>query len=222
MKTSGYEVAQVPGHPRYTFTSDGRVFKDGIEKTVSCKKNRSAKVVIRINHKMYTLGLAKLIAEAFIPNPRNYKRIIFKDRDHHNCRKDNIAWVDEETFFFYCYPTRKHRLIVNTQEFAIANAKDAVMKQYYITLDEYWLEEAWKEVNQRLSEYSFWPKVMSAVYIHFLGRAKRFSIMGRPTGLMWYYARSELIKLKKEISPNLPYKKLMQTDESLRDVNFED
>lgn len=222
MKTSKGELAKVPGFPRYTFTPDGRVFKDGVEKTVSCKKGRSAKVVIRHRRKMYTFGLAKLIAVAFIPNPRKYKRIIFKDRDHHNCNKDNIAWVDEVTFFFYCYPTRKHRLIVNTPEYAIENAKDHIMLQYYKTRDEYWLEEAWKDINKRYSTFSFWPKIMSACYIHFMDRARRFSIMGNPAGLLWYYAKAEIIKLKKEISPNLPYEKLMQTDESLRDINFGD
>jgi len=211
------EMAEIPGFPGYTFTSDGKVFKNGIAKVVSCKPGRSAKVVIRVNRKMYTLGLAKLIAEQFISNPRHYKRIIFKDRDHHHCTKDNIAWVDEDTYFFYCCPTREHRRIVHTQEFAIANARDTELKQYYMTLDDFWLQEIWKKIDQDLSKFYFWRQVMSACYMHFLDRVKRFSILGNPSRLMWYYAKGEFIKIKKEISPHLPFRMLLQTDESLRD-----
>jgi hypothetical protein len=222
MKEQSVELAEIPGFPRYTFNSNGEVFKDGIPKVVSCKPGRSAKVIIRINRKMYTLGLAKLIAERFIPNPYKYKRLIFKDRNHHNCTKDNIAWVDEETFFFYCCPTREHRRIVHTQEYAIENAKDIELKHYYMTLDEFWIGEVWKKVNHELSKFSFWPQVMSVVYLYFIDRVKRFSILGNPAALMWYYAKYEFLKQKKEISPYLPYKKLMQSDESLRDVNFDE
>lgn len=215
------EIASVPGFSNYTFTSDGKVFKDGVPKVVSCKRGRSAKVIIRLHYKMYTLGLARLIAEHFIPNPWNYKRVIFKDRNHHNCTKDNIAWVDEEVYFFYCCPTqnRGRKKIIHTQEFAIENAKDDEVRQYYITLDEFWVNEIWKRIDDDLSKFYFWRQVSSEVYLHFIDRINRFSILGNPAALMWYYARGELIKLKKQISPNIPMKKLWQTDESLRNVS---
>jgi hypothetical protein len=220
-KPCDLEIATIPGFPDYTFTSDGRVFKNGVPKIVSCKKGRSAKVVIRLNYKMYTLGLARLIAEQFIPNPWRYKRVIFKDRNHHNCTKDNIAWVDEETYFYYCCPDYKRgigRKILHTQEYAVENTRDPELKRYYMTLDEYWRDEAWNKVDQEMSDFNFWPQVKSEVYLRFIDRVERFSILDNPAPLMWHYAKWEWVKLKKQISPHLPTKKLRQIDESLRNM----
>jgi hypothetical protein len=216
-------TADIPGFPGYTIRSDGKVFKQGVEKVVSCKKGRSAKVIIRVNKKMYTLGLATLIAEAFLPNPFKYKNVIFKDRNHHNCHVNNIAWVDSETYFYYCCPQAKRgrpKIYVD-REVAIRTATDDNIRNYYISLDEYWMEEAFKDVDKEMSQFDFWPLVKGEVYAHFVDRCKRFSILGKGPALMWYYAKSELIKLKRTISPNIPYRKLMQTDESMRIIGRE-
>ena len=209
---------QIPDFPEYTFTCEGRVYKNGKEKTVSKKEGRSAKVIIRRNNKMYTLGLATLIAEHFIPNPFNHKRVIFKDRNNHHCTKENIAWVDDETHFFYCcpYSKRGRPKITHSKEYALKHAKDANLLRFYGTGDEYWLNITWNEIDKNMSELKFWPRVMSACYLHFIERANRYSILGNPSALMWYYAKSEYYKFKKEISTDIPFKKLVQTDESLR------
>jgi hypothetical protein len=113
-------ILPIPGFPDYQVSNDGTLYKKGIPKKASCKKGRSAKVVIRKNRKMYTLGLGILVARLFVANPHNYKRIIFKDRNHHNCKDRNIAWVDEEIYFFYCCPTGRGRpKIVHTKEYAV-------------------------------------------------------------------------------------------------------
>ncbi len=79
------QMAKVPGFPGYLIRSDGKAFfADGKEKVVSCKKGRSAKLIIRVNYKMYTMGFATLIAKAFITNPWEYTLVIFKDRNHLN------------------------------------------------------------------------------------------------------------------------------------------
>jgi hypothetical protein len=217
-----FELAEVPGFPGYFIRSDGRAFfADGKEKIVSCKKGRSAKLVIRVNYKMYTLGFATLIAEAFIPNPLKYTRIIFKDRNHHHCHKNNIAWVDDETYFFWCChaengtPMGRPRIYID-RDVAVKSSTDENLKNYYATLEDQWLEKAWKELDGNLSELRYWREVKSAVYLHFIDRVKRFSISGKPAALMYYYAKAEHIKLKKTISPNIPFRKLLQTDESLR------
>jgi hypothetical protein len=210
------ETVELPGFPGYTVSPNGKVFKNGKPKVVSCKKGRSAKVIIRINRKMYTLGLATLIAELFIPNPWNYSHIIFKDYDHHNCTKDNIAWVDDDVYFFYCTRGKRKAKIILPREEAARKATDINMHAYYKTLDEEWLSEAWKKIHKEMTEFSFWPDVMSVVYMHFMDRARRFSILGDPAKLMWFYAKAEWLHQRKEISPNMPYKKLVQSDESLR------
>lgn len=131
-------LASIPGFPRYTFTSDGKVFKDGQPKIVSRKKGRSAKVVIRANKKMHTFGLAKLIATAFNDNPHNYLRIIFKDRNHHNCSAENIEWVSNEAWGRYTRPSKaKHK----NKGAVVPIVGDAMIKEiigapgYFITSD---------------------------------------------------------------------------------------
>ncbi len=43
----------------------------------------------------------KLVAELFVPNPENHKRIIFKDRNRSNCAANNLQWVSYETYKSY-------------------------------------------------------------------------------------------------------------------------
>ena len=40
--------------------------------------------------------LKKLIAMQFLPNPNNYKFVIFKDGDVNNYSLDNLAWSDRQ------------------------------------------------------------------------------------------------------------------------------
>lgn len=214
-----FETKEIPGFPGFSIRSDGKVFKYGIEKIVSCKKGRSAKVIIRINRKMYTLGLATIIADAFIPNPFKFTRIIFKDRNHHNCHVNNIAWVDDETYFYYCckgiIKRGKPKINIEREE-AIKLCTDSNLRNYYISLDEDWLKEAWKEIEKDFSQYDFWPEVKSEIYLYFIDRCKRFSILCKPTSLLYYRMKGQYLDQKKEISPRLPLKKQLQTDESLR------
>lgn len=215
------ETKQIPGFPTYAVRSDGKVFKNGVEKVISCKKGRSAKVVIRKNNKMYTLGLATLIAEAFIPNPFNHTRIIFKDRNHHNCHKNNIAWVDDETYFYYCCKgviKRGKPKIYMERDVAIQSCTDENLRNYYISLNEEWLQESWKEIDKDFSKYQFWPQVKSEIYLYFIARCKRFSILNKPTSILYYRMRGQYLSQKKEISPHLPFKKLIKIDESMRTI----
>lgn len=218
------ELKEIPGFPGYEIKYDGRVFKYGKEKIVSCKKGRSAKVVIMVNHKMYTLGLATLIADAFIPNPFKFTRIIFKNRNHHNCHADNIAWVDDETYFYYCckgvIKRGRPKIFIERNE-AIRLCSDENLRNYYISLDELWLQEAWNEIEKDFSQFDYWPEVKTEIYLYFIERCKRFSILHKPTAILYYRMRGEYLNQKKEISCRLPLKKLLQTDESLRIIGRE-
>ena len=166
-------------------------------------------------------GLATLIASHFIPNPKNHQYIIFKDRNNQNCVRENIAWVDGETFAWYSGITKNCKgrgKIVLEREHAIKLCSDVYLKEYYKTLDESWLHHCWQEIEKRVTHF-YWNVYRSELYLYFIDRAKRFSITKDPLGLLLGYIKGLKAKLRKEISPDIPYALLVKTDESLREIN---
>jgi hypothetical protein len=211
---------QIPGFPDYSFNELGELFKNGEPKKVSYKRRgrrkSSPQVIIRLHGKCYNFGLAKLIADEFIPNPHDYQYIIFKDGNSHNCQKQNIAWVDSEVYMYYCTRGKRKPKIINERTFAIENCTDFNLRNYYLTLDGEWLHEAWKKVEDDFSKFKFWRAVAGEAYIKFIERAKRFSIWSKPEGIVWFIAKGERVNLEKTISPYWPIDRLIQVDESLR------
>jgi hypothetical protein len=218
---SDLQTVSVPGFPGYFIRSDGKAFfADGKEKIISCKKGRSAKLVIRLQYKMYTLGFATLIAKAFVPNPWEYTLVIFKDRNHHNCHKDNIAWVDNETYNFYCTLGKRgskgRPKIFIERERAIALCTDENLRNYYSTLDETWAAAAWKEIDIGLSSLRYWKEVKGQVYLYFNDRISRFSILGTPRGLLYIYAKYQYLSQRKTLNHSPKISDILKIDESLR------
>lgn len=214
------ETVPLQGFPEFSISPDGKVYKNGKPKAILRKKGKSPKVQLTVNKRLYTFGLAKLIAQHFIPNPRKYTHVIFKDRDKTNCQKDNIAWVSGEVFLQYSYPDwhKGMKKKVYTREYAIERCKFLLIRAYYRTLNEQYIEEAWNYVCKRYENFYFWPDVMAECYIYFIDRIKRFSLFGDPAGLLWMYCKKIRSDLRKEISSKLPKSKLLLTDESLRNI----
>jgi hypothetical protein len=215
------QMAEVPGFPGYFIRSDGKAFfGDGNEKIISCKKGRSAKLIIRKNYKMYTLGFATLIAKAFVPNPWEYTLVIFKDRNHHNCHKNNIAWVDNETYNYYCTLGKRvsngRPKIYIERERAIELCTDENLRKYYRTLDETWAAAAWKEIDIGLSSLRYWKEVKGQVYLYFNDRISRFSILGTPRGLLYIYAKYQYLGLRKTLNQSPRIRDILKIDETLR------
>jgi len=209
------ERVRLQGYPGYYITPSGVMYKkDRIIKPV-VKKGTSLKVRIRYGGRDSFFGLAKLVAAHFIPNPKNHRYVIFKDRDNHNCHVSNIAWVDAETFTFYCgiHVGAKKRVL--SREEAIRRCTNIYLRAYYETLDESWLHDCWAEVEERI-KLPDWDACKSDCYMYFIDRARRFSLLKDPVGLMVIYMRGVRAKIRKEISPNMPVAAVRKTDESLR------
>lgn len=52
------------------------------------------KIKLSVNGKRYLRYIHRLVAEAFIPNPNNYKEVNHKDSNPENNRVDNLEWCD--------------------------------------------------------------------------------------------------------------------------------
>jgi hypothetical protein len=90
----------IPGYKNYRITPNGKVFYG--QRRLHASRgtgNRAARVKLRdAEGNSVRIVIAKLVALAFIPNPDNYGRIIFKDRDNNHCTVDNIQWVSNGEF----------------------------------------------------------------------------------------------------------------------------
>lgn len=209
------ERVPLQGYPGYFITRAGVVYKkDRIIKPLF-RKDKSLIVRIRWGGKEKFFGLAKLVATHFIPNPQNHQYIIFKDRDNHNCHAHNIAWVDAETFTFYCGIHEGAKKKVLPREEALRQCTNDYLRAYYETLDETWLEECWAKVEERIT-LPDWDACRSECYLYFIDRARRFTLIKDPVGLMIVYMRGVRAKIRKEISCNMPASVVRKTDESLR------
>lgn len=79
-----YKTMEIPGGLAV------RKIKQSIEKASGNKR-----AVIRLDGKSYTLRAYKLVAENFLDNPGNCKRVRFKDGNRLNTHKDNLEWFRE-------------------------------------------------------------------------------------------------------------------------------
>ncbi|MFZ4411460.1 MAG: HNH endonuclease signature motif containing protein [Bacteroidales bacterium] len=81
--------------PTYRIYDNGAVFsiKNGIFLKQTTNGNGYWKVGMYSQHKFYQAYIHRLVAEAFIPNPNNYKYVDHIDRDKMNNTVENLRWV---------------------------------------------------------------------------------------------------------------------------------
>jgi hypothetical protein len=222
----GVPVNDFPG---YFITREGVVYKkDRI--LANLKGNRGClRVKLRYptEKKEYLrAGLATLVAEHFVPNPKKYKHVIFIDRNKLNCHASNLAWVDGQTFMYWSgaarYQDGKYKKKVFTKEEALQRCNHPWLKRYYESGNETFLMELWKEIDHSFTSRNFklWPQFRSECYMYLKDRLDRYSLFHNPIPIMVLYTKHLEKKLREEISIPLPKKRLRQTDESLRSRNY--
>lgn len=210
------------GIPGFYITAAGKVYREnGKEIKPNIRCGLAPIIRIRLNGTTYYFGLATMVAEQFLPNPRHHKRIIFKDRDNRNCKASNLAWVDQQTYMYYCAGRVGGRKIRNERDKAINECTDPWLRNYYETEDIYWLHECWKRIDQSMF-FPEWDEVRAEAYLYFVDRVERYSLLHKPGAIIAAHAKGLISKRWQEISPEIPISLLKRTDESLRNRNIGD
>ncbi len=222
----GVPVNDFPG---YFITRDGVVYRQ--DRILAHMKGNRGCLRVKLRYptekKEYMrAGLATLVAEHFVPNPRKYKHVIFKDRDKLNCHADNLAWVDGETFMCWSGASKYNKDGLRKKRIdraeAIRRCEDPCLKRYYETQDEYYMQEVWKDVDRRATQRNIrnWEELRTETYLYFVDRCQRCSFLFDPLPILLLNLRGLRQKLRQEISPGLPEHKRWQTDETLRSHRF--
>ena len=79
------------------------------EMCLKCRKNKKGYLNVSLNKdkKRFTYLVHRLVAEAFIENPNNYKEVNHKDENKQNNKVNNLEWCDCE--YNNNYGTRNKR-----------------------------------------------------------------------------------------------------------------
>lgn len=152
----------IPDFPAYEVNNFGQV--GHIEGDYYIRPSVNATGALKLglvkNGKQYTRGLAKLVAEAFVPGQDEiFDTVIQLDNDYYNCRADNLAW--RPRWFAHKYrrqvATDRYRLgpVVEMDENGVVvNAYSDLMET--ATTNGLLLEQLWEGVNLKEPVFPHW------------------------------------------------------------------
>lgn len=107
---------KVNGYPKYEISNTGKVKSLNYNNTgkpqelkIKINKYGFAEVSLSKNNKKKDFMLARLVAEHFVPNPKNCPVVTNIDNDKTNCSADNLKWVyiSESRYLMYKKGNRK-------------------------------------------------------------------------------------------------------------------
>lgn len=88
-------MKQIPGmNGQYSITRDGRVYSHKSKKFLSSTDNGSGylNVILCVDGKPFHKYIHRLVAETYIPNPKNLPEINHKDENKANNAVENLEW----------------------------------------------------------------------------------------------------------------------------------
>ena len=90
----------IEGYPDYAISSEGRVASRKKQGIWILRKiglyERYPQVTLVKNGKVHCVKVHRLVARAFIPNPKNLATVNHKDGDKSNNRVENLEWLSQK------------------------------------------------------------------------------------------------------------------------------
>lgn len=107
----------------YQISNLGRVKSLRGKQKILKHNERQGYPIVQLSNKMerHSYQIHRLVAEAFIPNPYNYKFINHKDENRKNYSIDNLEWCDSK--YNVLYSRRKMYCKPNREDFIGDNLK---------------------------------------------------------------------------------------------------
>lgn len=81
---------------KYTVSRDGKIWSLISKKYLKFMLNTYHYVTFRVNGKRHNYAVHRIVAEAYIPNPNNYKIVNHKDGNKTNNNVENLEWCTQE------------------------------------------------------------------------------------------------------------------------------
>jgi len=105
------EIADFPG---YFITRSGEVWSNKYGTPYKMKPGRAGAkkaylmVTLRKDGKQYARKIHRLVAEAFIPNPKDLPIVMHKDDNPHNNCVENLRWATQKENILDCVAKGRH------------------------------------------------------------------------------------------------------------------
>jgi hypothetical protein len=90
------DMVPIEGFDGYLINGDGRVFskmRKGVQPMTPVRHVSGVwEVQLMKNKRRHIMAIHRLVALAFIPNPKGYHYVVFLDGNKENCHVDNLQW----------------------------------------------------------------------------------------------------------------------------------
>lgn len=95
----------IPDFPNYRIYEDGRVQNIKTEKFLKPSPNSSKYLQLRLQNRgiSRSIGIHRLLAQAFIPNPKNKPQVNHIDGNKQNNSLNNLEWVTHQENIQHAY-----------------------------------------------------------------------------------------------------------------------
>ena len=88
-------VRQIDNFPNYYVTTDGKIYSKPYQRFISQKKDGAGYMLLALRNKGIRLDslVHRLVAEAFLDNPKNKSEVNHKNKNKSDNRVENLEWV---------------------------------------------------------------------------------------------------------------------------------